>query len=218
MSRARRTLLIATSMLVGVGSALPSSAWSHLMLGSGTWTYRYYTRSAGSSADSQCENNTGRLDPLNIITYQYGVAARMFDHINGETHWYNVSYGSDQVICATTDGSSYRTQGDHDQAVGHGPNPFTGDQAHYRLFPAGHNHTENVNKFSVADFHHEDYGGSFHAPDENWETWENHVASEMNAHHNIYADYYYRVAAGDWRGFYDNGYVTRIGGLHDGEY
>jgi hypothetical protein len=211
---------LGTSILLLTVLALmvASSAWAHLQLGDGTWTWRYYTRSAGSGADANCENNTGKVDPLNIITYQYGEASRMFDHINGETDWYNVSYGSDQVICASTDGSSWRTQGDHDQAVGHGPDPFTGDQAHYRLFPAGHVHDANSAKFSVADFHHEDYGGSFHAPDESWEKWENHVANEISTHHNVYADYYFRVNHTSWRGFADNGYTTRIGGLHDGNY
>jgi hypothetical protein len=138
----------------------------------------------------------------------------MFDHINKETDWFNVSYGSDQVICATTDGSSYHTEGDYDQAIAHYDPPDA--QAHYRLFRAGHLHADIVDKISVADFHHED--GVPHEIDEDWEKWENHVAAEMSANHNIYSDYYFRVNHDYYRGFRDNGYVTRIGGLHNGDY
>jgi hypothetical protein len=214
--RRTRALVFVLAAAVSATALLgtPAVASAHLTYTQSLWTYRYYTRGAG---DPQCNvDSHNLLDPLNIVTYQYGEAARMFDHIMNETDWYNVSYGSDQVICWTT-GSGYGTQGDYDQAVGHGPNPATGDQAHFRLFPAGHVHPNIVDKFSVADFHHEDYGGSFHNPDEDWEVWEEHVAGEMDGH-NIYHDYYYRVTHSYWRGWADNGYTTRIGGLHNGGY
>jgi len=92
-------------------------------------------------------------------------------------------------------------------------------RAHLRIFPAGHLHLDLWDKWSTADVHHEALGCCpSHYIDEDWELWENHYASEMAPAHNIYPDTYDRLAAGYWRGYFDNGDVTRVGGLHNGTY
>jgi hypothetical protein len=214
-------LIISGSLFPSVGpyNPLVRAASAHLQLSSGTWTWRYYTRAQGSNQDAQCEANTGRLDPTNIIIYQYGEWSRINGHLNDETHWsyWNPTPATTQVICTTTDGSNFNQQVQKDDQKGH---VQFDDQAHFRIFPAGHTHDALASKWSVLDVHHEDFNLSTHVINEDWETWENHIVGigEIGGAHNIYADYYYRAPAGDWRGFYDNGLVTRVGGLHDGKY
>lgn len=226
MSRTRRFLLV--SLLIASSPLAPASVFSnplleaaraHLTLTDGTWTWRYYTRTQGTGQDTQCENNTGKVDPTNIIIYQYGEWSRINGHLNDETHWsyWNPVPASTQVICTTTDGINYNQQVQKDDQKGH--QQFD-DQAHFRIFPAGHVHDATASKWSVLDVHHEDFNLSTHVINEDWEKWENHIVgiTEIGAHHNIYADYYYRVPSGDFRGFFDNGLITRVGGLHDGNY
>jgi hypothetical protein len=203
---------------VGLGP-LVGSAQAHLQLSDGTWTWRYYTRSQASGQDTHCENNTGKVDPTNIIVYQYGEWSRINGHLNGETHWsyWNPVPATTQVICTTTDGANFNQQVQKDDQKGH---VEFDDQAHFRIFSAGHSHSANSAKWSVLDVHHEDFNLQTHVINEDWETWENHIVgiAEIGGSHNIYHDYYYRVPAGDFRGFFDNGLVTRVGGLHDGNY
>jgi hypothetical protein len=202
-----------------ISAVVAGGAQAHLKLSDGTWTWRYYTRAQGDQQDAECEGNTGKLDPTNIITINYGEWSLINGHYNDETHWsyWNPTPASAQVICSTMDGANWNQQVQKDDQKGH---LQFDDQAHFRIFPAGHNHDDIAAKWSVLDVHHEDFNLQTHVINEDWEKWENHIVgiSEMGEHHNIYADYYYRVAPGDWRGFFDNGLITRVGGLHDGNY
>lgn len=214
----RRACLFVLGLgLLGVASGWlgTASAWAHLKNGS-SWTYRYYTHDADSP---QCGQDTTsvRIDPLNIIYYQYGEAVRIDDHANAETHWYSEANRRDQVMCVNPNGTGWSGQGSVAEEQGHGCVACP-TRAHLRVFPAGHLHSGNQDKWSTADVHHEDLVCCVtHAPDESWEVWEGHYASEFDGH-NIWSDYYDRVGAGYFRGEYDNGDVTRVGGLHNGSY
>jgi hypothetical protein len=213
------SLLVLSGLLFSMGyGASVRSAHAHLKLSDGTWTWRYYTRDQGSNQDAECENNTGKTDPTNIININYGEWSRMNGHYETETHWGYWNISTSQVICITSDGSNWNQQAWKDDQDAH--STITGEQAHFRIFPAGHNHDDIAAKWSVLDVHHESLSTSGHKPNEDWEKWENHIVgiNEIGEHHNIYTDYYYRVPAGDFRGQYDNGLITRVGGLHDGNY
>lgn len=192
-------------------STLVETANAHQTV-NGVWTYRYFTRDDSGSAQSNCQNNAGLIDPLNIITYQWGEWARMHTHLANETDWEPTWFGSGQVTCITTDGANYSTHGQDEQQGGHG----TSTRAHFRIFAAGHNHDDVQYKWGVLDVHHE--GCCAHDPDEDWENWETHLGGEIGVAHNIYWDEYVRQGAMYWRGFYDSGAVTRVGGLHYGAY
>jgi hypothetical protein len=180
----------------------------------GVWTYRYYTRSDNSDAYWDCNAGSlpGAVDPLNIIGYRYGEGLRMHDHLRVETDYGDTSIGSNQVTCVTVDGEGYWT------------NLMFGDQSnntfwyrgHFRSFTAGHSHDDIEFKWSVFDVHHE--GCCEHDPNADWEDMETDLGTQMSGPHNIYWDEYVRVANGFWRGWWDNGAVTRIGGLHYGGY
>jgi hypothetical protein len=100
-----------SSAAVGFGPPV-ESAQAHLQLPTGTWTWRYYTRGQGSGQEGHCENNTGKVDPTNIIIYQYGEWSRINGHLNDETHWsyWNPVPATTQVICTTTDGTNFNQQ------------------------------------------------------------------------------------------------------------
>jgi len=202
-------LYVLTS-LFDQGPLSPTAARAHQVAPNGVWTYRYFTRAAEGTPYSDCNDNTGHVDPLNIINYYLGEAGRMYTHYASETHFGGTGIGSHQVSCITTDGSNYTTNPQYDQQAGHG----TISRAHFRLFTAGHLHEDPWYKWSVMDVHHE--GCCQHDPDEDWENWEGHIALEISwpAGHNIYWDEYYRQGGMMWRGFWDNGSVTRIGGEH----
>jgi hypothetical protein len=212
---------VSCASLPGTGRVV-ESADAHLKLSNGAWTYRYYTRTKNSNQDSQCENDTGRVDPLNVINYQYGEASRMFTHYKDETHWdtWSPVPASDQVICTTTNGTAYGQQGQIGHQNGHFGGfkgcciPCPDCQSHFRMFPAGHLHDATSAKFSVMDVHREDFQNFQHAIMADWEDQENHIVGEMDDLHNVYPDYYDRVGPGDFRGFFDNGDPTRVGGLH----
>lgn len=210
----RPVLSAAVAVLLVLSAVGAGAAQAHFRENDGTWTYRYHTRTDNNDAKQHCDNNTGKVDPLNIIFYKWGEWSRMFDHVNGETHWFNFTIGgSGQVLCQRLSGYAVVVPM-REQAQGHG---FEGTRAHYRIFPSGHGHEEQF-RWSTIDVHHEECCG--HAIDENWETWENHLAHEMDVDvnnsgkHNVWHDYYYRAAAAYFRGWYDNGYVTRVGGDH----
>lgn len=203
---------LAFAVLVGAQLAVTSPPAGAHQTVNGVWTYRYFTRDDDSSAWSNCQNNAGHIDPLNIITYQWGEWARMFGHFDNETHWGPTSLGGAQVSCITTDGANYSPFGMNDQQGGHG----TATRAHFRDFAAGHLHPDVQYKWGVLDVHHE--GCCAHDPDEDWETWESHIGFEIGAAHNIYWDEYVRQGGMYWRGFWDSGAVTRVGGLHNGVY
>jgi hypothetical protein len=208
-----RTALFAAAALALTLCAASISvvpALAHVKTGD-SWTYRYYTRDADSP---QCGQASGNIDPLNIIYYQYGEALRINEHSLAETHWYGEDNRREQVMCIDPDADgSWDHQGSVAEEQGHGCLACD-SRAHLRIFPAGHVHDELADRWSTADVHHEDLVCCFdHDPDESWEQWEGHYASEFDGH-NIYPDYYDRVAPGMYRGEFDNGQVTRIGGLH----
>jgi hypothetical protein len=207
-------LLVAGLVLTALVSA---PALAHLKI-DGTWSYRYYSREPGSGALTRCQNNTGKVDPINLIFYQYGEYNRIDDHIRNETHLGNFSGHSPQVLCQTDNGSTWGTHGEFNEQQGHGCLTHCLERAHMRLWFAPHGHPSNVDKWTVAGVHHEEVQNFSHVIDEDWETWETHIASEMYDHHNVYWYAYSRASAGFYRGWYDDGYVTRIGGLHDGGY
>ena len=195
------------------------AASAHLQRDGGIWVYRYYTH---SSDNPQCDQSSvGRIDPLNILYWQYGEAVRIHDHSVDETEWRNFGDFNDQVTCVNPEGNGWSGMGAVREEDGHGC-LVCRTRAHLRIFPAGHVHSNIQNKWSTADVHHESPGCCFgHEPDESWETWENQYANEMKepgSVHNIEHDKYDRVAAGLFRGQYDNGDVTRVGGLHNDAY
>jgi hypothetical protein len=210
--KARRPFALVVFALAGAALFVGSTP-AHVKDGT-RWTYRYYTH---SSDNPRCSEDVGRIDPLNIIYYQYGEALRINDHSNSETHWYGETNRRDQVMCVNPTGSGWSAQGSVAEEQGHGCLACP-TRAHLRIFPAGHVHNAIVDKWSTADVHHEDLQCCVtHDPDESWELWEEHYASEFDGH-NIYPDYYDRVGAGYFRGEYDNGDPTRVGGLHNGNY
>jgi hypothetical protein len=213
-TRPRRVAaVVLLASLLALTSA--SMATAHLKRSDGSWTYRYYTHDAGNQ---QCGQDVGRIDPLNIVYYQYGEATRINNHSNAETDWGGISNRQSQVMCVNPSGNGWSGQLSSAEENGHGCLPPCPNQAHLRVFPAGHVHSNITDKWSTADVHHERFTGTDHVIDEDWETWENHYRSEWPPEHNTYPDYYDRVAAGAYRGFFDDGDPTRIGGLHNGSY
>jgi hypothetical protein len=209
----RKSMALGAACLFGL--AFAGSAAAHLKNGD-AWTYRYYTH---SSDGPNCGSGGASvsIDPLNIVYYQYGEALRINDHSISETHWYGEANRREQVMCVNPSGTGWSAQGSVAEEQGHGCLACD-TRAHLRIFPAGHTHSSNQNKWSTADVHHEDLVCCVdHDPDESWETWESHYANEFDGH-NIYRNYYDRVASGYWRGEWDSGDVTRIGGLHNGQY
>jgi hypothetical protein len=94
-------------------------------------------------------------------------------------------------------------------------------RAHFRIWYAPHSHSNIIDKWSTIDVHHEhvEASASIHYIDEDWETWEYHIGSEFGAAgHNFYYDYWARQGGQYLQGFYDDGYITRVGGLHNGSY
>lgn len=205
--------LIGVTLALGGSLTILEEARAHQTV-NGVWTYRYYTRASGGSASTDCNAGSlpGAVDPLNIIGYRWGEGVRIDDHIRLETNYGDTIVGSAQVTCITTNGTTYSTNlmfNDQTDAT-------VQNRAHFRSFTAGHTHTDNEFKWSVFDVHHE--GCCEHDPNDDWETWESNLGWDMSLHHNIYFDEYVRVAPGLWRGWWDSGAVTRIGGLHDGVY
>jgi len=199
---------VVAAIAVAAVAAVPAAA--HLK-SDGDWTYRYHTRADDSSWNYNCVYGVGKVDPLNVLFWQFGEWSRMFDHANSHTHWYDWNIlGSGQVMCISPTGPPYDGKiGMHEQAQGHGID--TGPRSHYRIFPAGHTHDQDENKWSTIDVHHESFGT--HAPDEDWESWENHFVGEMEEHYRD-PDAYCRYTNGSFRHFYDNGCVSRVGGSH----
>ncbi len=219
----KRLLLIGALVLVAAG-AVVSSTSAHLQLSSGVWSWRYYSHV--HPATDCYDGHIGRIDPTSIIFYQYGEYSRIDRyHVEPETDWgYFPDFEHDpQDICGTTDGSNYSPLIEFQEQQGHGCLDHCLERAHIREWWAPHAHGALVDKWSVATPHHErvvvcGYLCYTHEIDENWETWEYHFASQMGSHHLIYIDYYYRTVSGYWRGWYDSGSITRVGGLHDGVY
>lgn len=142
----------------------------------------------------------------------------MYGHLSNETHFGPQWLGSAQDICANNNPESDAWHGHDmvDQQTGHGN---YGTRAHFRMWYAVHSHSIVEDKWSVIEPHHEALVCCpDHQPDEDWELWEWHVENEIGANHNHWPDYWYRWPAGNFRGFFQTGYVTRVGGLHNGNY
>lgn len=222
--RARRGSFrgLVLSFLGAAALVVPSVASAHLIHSNGVWTYRYLTRP--NAAD--CAGGSGGSDPLNVVMYQYGEGNRMNSHAEAETDWgfYSGAIPRDnQHICGDSDSAigNYTISEplNFDDQEGHG-SYYNSVRAHFRIWYAPHSHSSVVDKWSTIDAHHESYVAStdIHNIDESWETWETHFGNEMATHHNFYSNYYARQGGQNLQGFYDNGMITRVGGLHDGVY
>ncbi len=225
----RRMLLAALAIAVFAALGAAAAAQAHIIHSNGTWSYRYLTRSSASD----CGGGSGGVDPLNVLFWQYGEGSRMNSHIDADTHWGFYSapglLRTDQWICGDSDAAvGNYTVNDYqnfDDQQGHGGLYCTCKvRAHERIFYAPHSHSSIVDKWSIIDAHHEKVAWSSstvltHEIDEDWETWEYHIGSEFGGSgHNFYYDYWARQGSQYIRGFYDDGYVTRVGGLHNGSY
>jgi hypothetical protein len=200
-------------------------ASAHIIHSDGTWTYRYLTR----SNVSDCGGGSGGSDPLNVLFWQYGEGSRMNSHADADTDWgfYPSFVPRDyQWICGDSDSAvGNYTVNDYqnfDDQEGHGSWDCTClVRAHFRIWYAPHSHSNIIDKWSTIDVHHEhvEASASIHYIDEDWETWEYHIGSEFGAAgHNFYYDYWARQGGQYLQGFYDDGYITRVGGLHNGSY
>lgn len=159
------------------------------------------------------------VDPLNIIFWAYGEANRIGSHIDVDTPWgYTTIYG-EQAICGDTD--TY--VGNYDVAKAEvtdlsEPSCLTCTRYHVRLWAAPHAHSDVYNKWSTVDAHHETWTGSNHVIDLNWDDAEYHLGAQLSGHHNFFYDYWVRRNGIYWKGYWDDGITTRVGGAHDGVY
>jgi hypothetical protein len=206
--------------------AVPAFATAHILHSNGTWTYRYLTRSSAGD----CGSGSTGSDPLNVIFFQYGEGNRMNSHAEADTHW--GFYSGPRIkdwICGDTDGSpgNYTLNDfqNFDDQEGHGGIwCVCAVRAHFRIWYAPHGHGDLVDKWSTIDAHHEHDAFSTdtvftHHIDEDWETWEYHIGSELGGSgHNFFYDYWARQGGQYLQGFYDDGFITRVGGLHNGTY
>jgi hypothetical protein len=208
-----------------VALAFAAAAQAHILHSNGSWTYRYLTR----TSQSGCSSGSTGSDPLNVLFWQYGEGNRMNSHAEADTHWGFYSGPRDsQWICGDSDAypGNY-TVNDHtnfDDQEGHGGLYCTClVRAHFRIFYAPHGHDSIVDKWSTIDVHHEHdtWSGTLpsHYIDEDWEKWEQHIGSEFGgAGHNYIHDYWARQGGQYLQGYWDDGYITRVGGLHNGTY
>ena len=222
--RSRHAGLLAAVVLLALAVAAVADA--HIVRGDGSWTYRYLTR----TDPSNCAGGSGGSDPLNVLFWQYGEGGRMDSHAEADTHWGFYSGPRDsQWICGDSDSSpgdyTANERQNFDDQEGHGGLYCVClVRAHFRIWYAPHGHGELVDKWSTIDVHHERLAWSSstlltHHIDEDWETWEQHIASELaGAGHNYWHDYWARAGGQYRQGFYDDGFITRVGGLHNGSY
>jgi hypothetical protein len=216
-----RTLVASASVVALL--AVPQVASAHILRSDGSWTYRYLTR---ESPAPNCASGSTGSDPLNVLIWQYGEGNRIDSHLEAETHWgFYPSWvpRDNQYICGDSDSApgnyTVNDQLNFDDQEGHGSYLNT-VRAHFRIWYAPHGHSSVVDKWSTIDAHHEKVAlcTCVHKIDEDWETWEYHVSSEMASAHNLYYDYWVRQGAQYLQGFYDDGAITRVGGLHNGVY
>jgi len=223
-ARRERGLLLMLALLGAL--AVSSVAQAHIIHSNGVWTYRYLTR----SNLSDCGGGSGGSDPLNVLFWQYGEGQRMNGHVADDTHWGHYSGWvprANQWICGDSDSAignyTVNTAQSFDDQEGHGGwSCACLVRAHLRLWYAPHGHGALVDKWTTIDAHHEHIDSSAstgltHHIDEDWETWEFHIGSEFTGH-NFYYDYWARQAGQYLQGFYDDGSITRVGGLHNGVY
>lgn len=208
-------LIVAAS----VSLFLPASVSAHTQT-SGQWTARYFSRDLGDQLLTHCINGSGSVDPLNIVFRYHGDVIRIFDHVVRETHWdtFPGFEHSPQAICGLNEqsGSYDDVHGETDEAEGHGDLQLP-VRAHLRIWSAPHPHTTSYEKWSTAGVHHERWGEKNNRPthiiDEPCETWERHLANELQtANHAVEYDLYYRGPLQNVQGHPDNGMATRVGG------
>ena len=217
----RRTFLAALAAAVVVGASA-SVATAHLIHTNGVWTFRYFTRIANAANDkTPCLSDDSHywVDPLNIIFWAYGEWSRMRDHVDNDTPWGTSAIYGEQTICGDTDAyvGNYDIGHNENWDLGE-PSCVTCDRYHIRLFAAPHSHSDDYSKWSTMDTHHEHWTGLGHTIDMNWEDAEYHLGYEMRVHHYWGYDYWIRRNGIVWRGWWDDGATTRVGGEHDGVY
>lgn len=199
-----------------------STAQGHILRSPGDWTFRYLSR----SDTANCGGGSGGSDPINVIMWQYGEGNRMNSHGEAETDWGFYSGAvprSDQWICGDSDSApgnyTVNLERNFDDQEGHG-SYYNVNRAHFRIWFAPHPHSSLVDKWSAIDAHHEEVqlSTSIHQIDEDWEVWEYHFGAEMAPEHNFYYDFWFNRYEAYYQGWYDDGSITRVGGLHNGGY
>ena len=89
-------------------------------------------------------------------------------------------------VCGDSDGCvgcyTVSDNQEFDDQEGHG-SFYNGFRAHFRIWYAPHSHSSVVDKWSTIDAHHEKtcICTKVHVIDEDWETWEYHIGSELGA-------------------------------------
>jgi hypothetical protein len=226
VSAGARRYVCVFALAVIVSLAFGVAAQAHILHNDGSWTYRYLTR----KSQSYCGGSSGSSDPLNVLFWQYGEGGRMNSHAEADTHWGFYSGPRDsQWICGDSNANpgnySVDDSTNFDDQEGHGGIwCLCLVRAHFRIFRSPHSHENNVDKWSTIDVHHEHVTVSSstvftHYIDEDWEKWEQHIGSEFGgAGHNYWHDYWARQGGQYIQGFWDDGYITRVGGLHNGVY
>ena len=202
------------------------SAYAHFQFPDGSWAFKYYTRSDDSQVMTHCINGTGTVDPIGVMLYAYGEYSRMFDqHLIPETSYEDNPVGGKQWLCGYDWSGAHWAQ---ESSEKHGA-PFTCARYHFRLWWAPHAHEAIQDKYSVISPHHENCPS--HDPDLSWESASIDVVNQMctttyggtcvgdgGNHHSAWWAWYYRDAPFDHRGFWQDGYMDRLGGLHDNVY
>ena len=120
------------------------------------------------------------------------------------------------VLALTACNPAAERGGEEPAASQSGSGTFTGPKKHYRIWAGTHDHTSNVDRFSFLTPHKD--GFYDHSPSEDWEVMKDDLSTQMTPEHIRYADAYYRYGWGDWRTKFWNGYMDRVGGLHNGNY
>ena len=214
--RHRATLLLFALASGLAGLVLPALATAHINDANG-YFYRYYSRNEPANCNV---SNTGLVDPVNIIGYQYGNINTLDPHIENESHWGYFSLHSPQSVCHRDTATSWHSStGDVNEQDGHTEQIICGTcgaRAHLREWGQAHAHSTQLN-YSLVGVHHEELCGTHHCINDAWETWERHLAGEMATHHVVVIDQYQVGVAQYYRGWWDDGWQTRIGGQHDGQ-
>jgi hypothetical protein len=218
-----------SAFAMAVMALTATSASAHQYRADGSWTIRYMTRPAAAAdynGAGYCyygNNSSYWVDPLNIRFWQYGEGNRISDHVDSDTGWGHPDFSDfdpQQTICGDDDSA----EGDYSQHrqlnFDNLANPSCNicDRFHMRIWFAPHPHSDAYSKWSAGDAHHDHWNGSGHDIDMDWEDAEIQIGSEMSWAHNFYYDYYAQNQSRIWKGYYDDGIATRIGGEHNGTY
>jgi hypothetical protein len=220
-------LLLLAASLFGVP---PAVAHVQLSNGAGTWTFLYFTRDEGATSD--CLNQTGSTDPTNLIARWWGAQPHMEGHLHEGSYgavdfpWDQFSGLSSQSICGRASDGDYDVLSDQ-AAESDGQTDWgLKKREHYRSFKSPHTHSDDVEKWTVYDIHHEHLVVSYlppgvdHVIDSSWEYHEELMISDFQGRgdHDAVNDAYDHHPPGSPQDYWDNGMTSRIGGLHDGIY